>query len=76
MNHGIMVFVITMIKTLIFCSINFLIPICDYFIPVSPLKKVLNKNTNNKPWITAGIKSSCQCKKDLSLLSRRSTDPN
>jgi hypothetical protein len=40
-----------------------------------PLQKIIER-CNNKSWITAGIKISCQCKRELYLLSRVSSDTN
>jgi hypothetical protein len=40
-----------------------------------PPRKII-KRCNNKSWITAGIKVSCNCKKYLNLLSRDSNDTN
>jgi len=52
---------------------NFLNTYLRIFISSFPLQKIYSTQ-NNKPWITTGIKTSCQHKRELCLISRDSNN--
>ena len=52
---------------------NFLNTYLRIFNSSFPLQKVYSTH-NNKPWITAGIETSCQHKRELYLISRDSNN--
>jgi hypothetical protein len=72
MKHGMMIWAVTMIWTLILYSVNFSVPIWEYFTLVF-LQKVTER-TNNKPWMRTGIQILCQRKRDLYLLNMYNTN--